>query len=86
LRETVLQLTSALRRCEREPIAATIVRLGAGRSGGECNEHRDRLPETFQPYVLSLFRFITGLLLFQYGVVKLVKLPAGTMFDKVELF
>ena len=48
--------------------------------------NRDRLAETTQPYVLSLFRFITGLLLFQYGVAKLFKFPAGTMFDKVELF
>jgi putative oxidoreductase len=39
----------------------------------------------YQPVLLSLFRFITGLLLFQYGVVKLFKFPAGTMFDKVEL-
>ncbi len=33
-----------------------------------------------------LFRFITGLLLFQYGVAKLLKFPAGTQFEKVELF
>lgn len=39
----------------------------------------------FQPTVLSLFRFITGLLLLQYGIAKLFKFPAGTMFDKVEL-
>ena len=39
-----------------------------------------------QPAALSLFRFITGLLLFQYGVAKILKFPAGTMFDKVELF
>jgi putative oxidoreductase len=44
------------------------------------------LAQTAQPYVLSLFRFITGLLLFQYGVAKLFKFPPGTMFDKVELF
>jgi putative oxidoreductase len=40
----------------------------------------------WQPTALSLFRFITGLLLFQYGVAKILKFPAGTMFDKVELF
>jgi putative oxidoreductase len=40
----------------------------------------------FQPIALSLFRFITGLLLFQYGVAKILKFPAGTQFDKVELF
>jgi putative oxidoreductase len=39
-----------------------------------------------QPAALSLFRFITGLLLFQFGVAKLFKFPAGTMFEKVELF
>ncbi len=30
----------------------------------------------FEPVLLSLFRFITGLLLFQYGVAKLFKFPA----------
>jgi putative oxidoreductase len=40
----------------------------------------------FQPIALSLFRFITGLLLFQYGVAKLLKFPAGNPFEKVELF
>ncbi|MBH5371817.1 DoxX family protein [Bradyrhizobium glycinis] len=39
----------------------------------------------FQPVLLSLFRFITGLLLFQYGVAKLFKFPAVPMFAKVEL-
>ena len=48
--------------------------------------NQDRLTATFQPYVLSLFRFITGLLLFQYGLAKIIKFPSGTMFDKVELF
>jgi putative oxidoreductase len=40
----------------------------------------------FQPVALSLFRFVTGLLLFQYGVAKILKFPAGTQFEKVELF
>ena len=40
----------------------------------------------FQPIALSLLRFITGLLMFQYGVAKILKFPAGTQFDKVELF
>ena len=31
-------------------------------------------------------QFITGLLLFQFGVAKLFKFPPGTMFEKVELF
>ena len=39
----------------------------------------------FQPAALSLFRFITGLLLFQFGVAKLFKFPPLPMFAKVEL-
>ena len=46
----------------------------------------DQTLSRWQPTALSLFRFITGLLLFQYGVAKLFKFPAGTMFEKVELF
>ncbi|QPF86028.1 DoxX family protein [Bradyrhizobium genosp. L] len=46
----------------------------------------DQTFSKFQPVALSLLRFITGLLLFQFGVAKLLKFPAGTMFDKVELF
>ena len=40
----------------------------------------------FQPIALSLFRFITGLLLFQYGVAKILKFPVVPQFEKVELF
>jgi putative oxidoreductase len=46
----------------------------------------DQMLSRFQPAALSLLRFITGLLLFQYGVAKILKFPAGTQFDKVELF
>ena len=35
---------------------------------------------TYQPLVLSLFRFITGLLLFQYGIAKIFKFPALPYF------
>jgi putative oxidoreductase len=38
-----------------------------------------------EPMVLSVFRFITGLLLFQYGIAKLFKFPPLPMFAKVEL-
>ena len=38
-----------------------------------------------EPMVLSVVRFITGLLLFQYGVAKLFKFPPVPMFAKVEL-
>ena len=46
----------------------------------------DQMFSKFQPVALSLFRFVTGLLLFQYGVAKILKFPAGTQFEKVELF
>ena len=46
----------------------------------------DQMLAKYQPITLSLFRFMTGLLLFQFGVAKLLKFPAGTAFDKVELF
>jgi putative oxidoreductase len=46
----------------------------------------DAMLSRYQPIALSLFRFIIGLLLFQYGVAKLLKFPPGTMFEKVELF
>jgi putative oxidoreductase len=40
----------------------------------------------FQPQVLSIFRIITGLLLFQFGVAKVLKFPIVAPFDKVEPF
>jgi putative oxidoreductase len=45
----------------------------------------DKMLARWQPTALSLFRFITGLLLFQYGVAKLFKFPPVPMFAKVEL-
>jgi putative oxidoreductase len=45
----------------------------------------DQTLSKFQPIALSLFRFITGLLLFQYGVAKLLKFPPDSPFAKVEL-
>ena len=44
----------------------------------------DRLGVAYQPYVLSLFRFITGLLLFQYGVAKILKVPALPNFANIS--
>ena len=37
----------------------------------------------YQPVLLSLFRFITGLLLFQYGVAKLFKFPVLPYFADI---
>ena len=46
----------------------------------------DQMFSRFQPAALSLFRFITGLCLLQFGVAKILKFPAGNPFEKVELF
>ena len=40
----------------------------------------DQMFSKWQPTALSLFRFITGLLLFQYGVAKVFKFPALPYF------
>jgi putative oxidoreductase len=40
----------------------------------------DQLLSKGRPIVLSLFRFITGLLLFQYGIAKIFKFPAMEYF------
>ena len=46
----------------------------------------DQFFSRYQPLALSLFRFITGLMLFQYGVAKLFKFPPVPMFANVQLF
>jgi putative oxidoreductase len=43
----------------------------------------DNLLAKWQPAALSLFRFITGLLLFQYGVAKIFKVPVVPQFAEL---
>jgi putative oxidoreductase len=43
----------------------------------------DQTFSKYQPIVLSLFRFITGLLLFQYGVAKIFKFPVLPYFANI---
>ena len=43
----------------------------------------DRIAAQSQPYLLSLFRFITGLLFFHYGVAKLFKFPVLPYFADI---
>jgi putative oxidoreductase len=38
----------------------------------------------FEPQGLSIYRIVTALLLFQYGVAKHLKFPPGTPFEKVD--
>ena len=40
----------------------------------------DKIAAKWQPTALSLFRFITGLLLLQYGVAKILKIPVLPYF------
>jgi putative oxidoreductase len=51
-----------------------------GRFGWRKEMKLDRFGPAYQPAVLSLFRFMTGLLLFQYGVAKIFKVPALPYF------
>ena len=43
----------------------------------------DQMFSKWQPTVLSLFRIITGLLLFQYGVAKIFKFPVMPYFANI---
>jgi putative oxidoreductase len=43
----------------------------------------DQTFEKYRPTALSLFRFITGLLLFQYGVAKIFKFPVLPYFAHI---
>ena len=45
----------------------------------------NRMLARCEPMVLSIFRIMVGLLLFQYGVAKLFKYPPVPMFEKVQL-
>jgi putative oxidoreductase len=44
----------------------------------------NKLLAGWEPIVLSIFRIITALLMFQFGVAKLLKFPVVAPFDKVE--
>lgn len=43
----------------------------------------DQMLARFQPVALSLFRFIVGLLLLQYGIAKIFKFPVVPMFANI---
>ncbi|NPU14945.1 DoxX family protein [Bradyrhizobium sp. 83012] len=43
----------------------------------------EQMLSKWQPAALSLFRFITGLLLFQYGVAKIFKFPVIPYFANI---
>ena len=43
----------------------------------------DDMLAKWQPIALSLFRFVTGLLLFHYGTAKMLGFPVVPMFAKI---
>ena len=43
----------------------------------------DQMLAKWQPIALSLFRFVTGLLLFHYGTAKILGFPVVPMFAKI---
>jgi putative oxidoreductase len=43
----------------------------------------DQMLAKWQPIALSLFRFVTGLLLFHYGTAKILGFPVVAMFAKI---
>ncbi len=43
----------------------------------------DKMLAKWQPTALSLFRFITGLLLLQYGIAKIFKFPVLPYFANI---
>jgi putative oxidoreductase len=49
-------------------------------------EKFNQLLRSYEPYVLSIFRIMTGLSLFQFGVAKIFKFPVVAPFDKVAMF
>src|SRR5204863_6341548 len=64
------------------PTPCNVVTLSSGvpNKGDDDMDQFDRMLAKWQPTALSLFRFITGLLLFQYGVAKIFKFPVIAMF------
>ena len=48
-------------------------------------ENLELMLSRYQPMALSLFRFITGLVLLQFGFAKILKIPAESPFAKVEI-
>ncbi|WP_315769060.1 DoxX family protein [Bradyrhizobium sp. SZCCHNR2012] len=45
----------------------------------------EKMLSSWQPAALSLFRFIAGLLLFQFGVAKILHFPPDSPFAKVQI-
>jgi putative oxidoreductase len=44
----------------------------------------NKLLGAYEPFVRSIFRIVTGLLMWQFGVAKILKFPPGTTFESVQ--
>jgi putative oxidoreductase len=55
------------------------------RSQGAAIDRFNTMLARFEPQALSIFRFVTGLLFFQFGVVKLLKFPTVPGLSDIEL-
>jgi putative oxidoreductase len=58
--------------------------VDAAMKPGATMDRFTKLLAAGEPAILSLFRAITGLLFFQFGVAKLLKFPPVPFFEKVE--
>jgi putative oxidoreductase len=65
--------------------AAVIIGCADTRPRGVAQEETMNI-DRLQPYLLSLFRFVAGLILFHYGVAKLFKFPPIAIFEEVTPF
>src|SRR5690242_16529672 len=71
--------------CTSRDNAETCVFRKCSTSGAYKRHDMDQMFSKYQPVMLSVLRFIAGLMLFQYGVAKLLKFPPDSPFAKVEL-
>ena len=68
-----------------------MLEVSASNKGDYDMDQIDKMLAKWEPTALSLFRFITGLLLFQFGVAKILKFPtipdgnAYAFLNKVQL-
>src|SRR6266404_5800096 len=64
------------------PTPCNVVTLSSSvpNKGDDDMDQFDKMLAKWQPTALSLFRFITGLLLFQYGIAKIFKFPVMSYF------
>jgi putative oxidoreductase len=65
------------------PVATGYELSGLALLGEIIMDTFDKLLAKWQPTALSLFRFITGLLLFQYGIAKIFKFPVLPYFANI---